>query len=543
MAVQLDVALDARLPGTQCSAAGTSDSASWRARGRRRRRGRRPAPARSSGGAAAAASTSGPRPATPRAPPRPRTARPRSAPRPRPVRTGDRLRPVDPALHSGLRLLGTASGQRAAPALASLGRPRAPAARRRPGGRARLADRLGDPLAPRAPSSAPSTPGRRRRLPAPAPAAQRRGRPGSSASLRSSSRRRRSDRRSPAAAPPPPPAAAGRQPRGEPQRPQRPPAPRRVGEQPIDRAARAPLELLARDGLRQLEALDQILVRAAAAAAARPRPAASRSARRPGSPKRSATAARQRRELAQRRDPEAVELLRQVRRAGARCVRLLRRSGRGHRRGARGAGPPTGRRGSRASIAAGTIVGARRHREHARPRRRRVGSARRRAERRDADRVRARRAPPPGPSPQPAQAPGLEEGLARARRLDLCADPLQTPQRLLPGRLGALGVGRHQRQLGAARERLAEPHPGAHPERLGGPRDLPDHLRPTRLGRQRQRPREQCPALTQGGQEGKPGDQRAGDHWLVAISAHTNTCSYKCRRNQSDAGARPYLDG
>ena len=50
-----------------------------------------------------------------------------------------------------------------------------------------------------------------------------------------------------------PPAAAGGQPRGEPQRPQRPAAPRAVREQPRDQQLQRPLELLAGDGLGQLQ--------------------------------------------------------------------------------------------------------------------------------------------------------------------------------------------------------------------------------------------------------------------------------------------------
>ena len=127
-------------------------------------------------------------------------------------------------------------------------------------------------------------------------------------------------------------------------------------------------------------------------------------------------------------------------------------------------------------------------------------------------------------APEPTQAGGLEEGLARPPRLDRGADPLQASQRLLPGRLRALGIGRHQRQLGAAGERLAEAHPGAHAERLGGPGGLSDHLRPAGLGCQRQRPGEQRPpALFQDRQEGEPGDERASDR-------ASNICSYMERR-------------
>ena len=92
------------------------------------------------------------------------------------------------------------------------------------------------------------------------------------------------------------------------------------------------------------------------------------------------------------------------------------------------------------------------------------------------------------PSPEAAQAAGLEERLARAPGLDLRADPLQPPQRLFPGALGPLRVRGDQRQLGAARERLPQPHPGPQPESLGRPGDLPDQLRGAGLGGERRRP-------------------------------------------------------
>ena len=42
--------------------------------------------------------------------------------------------------------------------------------------------------------------------------------------------------------------------------------------------------------------------------------------------------------------------------------------------------------------------------------------------------------------------------------------------------IGPPGVGRDQRQLGAARECLAQAHPGTHPVRLGGAGGLADQL-------------------------------------------------------------------
>ena len=58
----------------------------------------------------------------------------------------------------------------------------------------------------------------------------------------------------------------------------------------------------------------------------------------------------------------------------------------------------------------------------------------------------------------------------------------------------AVGVGRHEPQLGAARERLPHPHPLHDTERLGRRRHLADHLTPPRLGRQRDRLPHAAPA-------------------------------------------------
>ena len=79
----------------------------------------------------------------------------------------------------------------------------------------------------------------------------------------------------------------------------------------------------------------------------------------------------------------------------------------------------------------------------------------------------------------------LEEGLPGPTGLDRGADPLEALQRVLPGSLSPIRIRRHQRQLRAARKRLAKPHPGADAERLRRPGRLSDHLRPAGLRRQR----------------------------------------------------------
>ena len=77
---------------------------------------------------------------------------------------------------------------------------------------------------------------------------------------------------------------------------------------------------------------------------------------------------------------------------------------------------------------------------------------------------------------------------------------------------GALGVGRDQPQLGAARERLAEPHPGMDAERLGRARDLAHDLLAVRLRRERDRLPQQLAPCPHRRQQLEAGDQDADDH-------------------------------
>jgi hypothetical protein len=51
---------------------------------------------------------------------------------------------------------------------------------------------------------------------------------------------------------------------------------------------------------------------------------------------------------------------------------------------------------------------------------------------------------------------------------DLGADPLEPQGDFLPGTLGAHRIGGDEDEIGTARQRLAETHPGADPVRLGG---------------------------------------------------------------------------
>ena len=115
----------------------------------------------------------------------------------------------------------------------------------------------------------------------------------------------------------------------------------------------------------------------------------------------------------------------------------------------------------------------------------------------------------------------LEERAAGPVRLDRGADPLEPVEHLAPEAANALGVGRHEPQLGAAGERLPHPHPGRDAERLGGRRDLADHLLAARLGRERDRLRKHRPPIPDRSQQLEAGIEDAYDH--------TNACSHSRR--------------
>ena len=85
------------------------------------------------------------------------------------------------------------------------------------------------------------------------------------------------------------------------------------------------------------------------------------------------------------------------------------------------------------------------------------------------------------------QAVRLEERRPRALGLRRATDPLDPVEHLVPEAAHRLRVGRHEPQLGTARERLTQPHARHHPERLGGRGDLPHGLLSARLGGQRHR--------------------------------------------------------
>jgi hypothetical protein len=110
------------------------------------------------------------------------------------------------------------------------------------------------------------------------------------------------------------------------------------------------------------------------------------------------------------------------------------------------------------------------------------------------------------------QSAGVEERLAGGVRLGRGADRLEPVENLAPQRAHSLGIGRHEPELGAARERLPYPHARHDAEGLGRRRDLADQLRPARLGRERGRLGEHRVPVPQRCDEGETGDQDAYDH-------------------------------
>ena len=82
---------------------------------------------------------------------------------------------------------------------------------------------------------------------------------------------------------------------------------------------------------------------------------------------------------------------------------------------------------------------------------------------------------------QAAKAARVEAGEPGTVGLDRRADRLECPDDPLPRVGDPDRVGRHERQTRAARERLAQAHPGMDAERLGRVRDLADELLAARL--------------------------------------------------------------
>jgi hypothetical protein len=130
------------------------------------------------------------------------------------------------------------------------------------------------------------------------------------------------------------------------------------------------------------------------------------------------------------------------------------------------------------------------------------------------------------PGVQTLQAVRVEVRLARSQRLDRRAEALQPRDRPLP-RLGdAHRIRRHERQARAARQRLPHPHPGVDPEGLGGLRDRADEQLAAGLRREGRRLAEQPRAATRRNGELESLEQDADDR-------HANRCSHQSRRGAS----------
>ena len=459
---------------------------------RRRRRCRPRAPARSSAAAGVCASTSRPRPATPRAStstaePADRRGRPSA---PASTGTGQGLlrgpgritashasgeldssgNGISTSRRSGTRESGSTSSTRSTASA--------------PAGRAGLAHRLCDPaaaLARSGPESASCSP-----VAGPSATASSRSvaaGPGSSGELGRPApvAEPRAIALGAAAAPPrrrqPP---AGGEPRREPQRAQRAPAPLGMGEQPGDQQLHRALELLARDGLGQLE-LDRHLLAAPARAQRlvlaarqlqRPQPQPARSGRRP---RRAAAPAS---------------------RPGCRC-RAARARWAGRPRRLVSRPPVASSRPRRSETGSGARNLARRRR------RGRSGGARsRRARRVGAEAAGAGAEPRRDPS-RPAGAlehpvdPAPEAGAGRRprrrprpARSDSTAAPIPSSRRSVSSQARSARSGSGGISASSGQRESASPSrmPARTPERLGRPRDLPDQLRRARLGGQRRRP-------------------------------------------------------
>ena len=225
-----------------------------------------------------------------------------------------------------------------------------------------------------------------------------------------------------------------------------------MGEQAPDQQLQRPLQLLAGSRLGQLQLDRERLPRPARPQAARPRRAPASAPPAPDS----RGDRRPRREEA----PPAAR--------ACRCRAARARSGGRRRRASRPCRSETGSGArNRRADPAGTTG-----RRHPEPAGRGVGAEAPRGGRQPQPALRRASAAGPGRGPRrflprgPA-ARRFEEGLPGALRLDLGADSLEPPQHRLPGALGPLGIGGNERQLRAAGERLADAHPGAHPELLG----------------------------------------------------------------------------
>ena len=258
------------------------------------------------------------------------------------------------------------------------------------------------------------------------------------------------------------PAAARDQARGERGGAQRAPAALGAGQQPVHEHAQHALQRLAGARVADLHRLLQALLARGARRSGLSSPQASRWASAPGAPKRSA----------ERRAPEPRQLAERAHAQAARAARPAPPCP--ARKPSSSTGRPASQR--RACLAVEHQRTARAHRQRGR------------------QRAEARRA-------RPRCAPGRAERAAGGgdRRLQRAVDPaqpvrsrsrrardaagstaapidFQRAHRRLPRLRHQHGVARHEHQLGAAGERLAEDHPARHAAGLRRSRDLPHAL-------------------------------------------------------------------
>ncbi len=207
--------------------------------------------------------------------------------------------------------------------------------------------------------------------------------------------------------------------------------------------------------------------------------------------------ARQRRQLAERLDAEPAERLRQRRRLRAPAQQPRPAARRGSRARRARAQTTCGRR-ARARVAAASAQ----KREGPAPIRAGVASA-----------LRAAASTWSSVPPRPHEALRLEAGEAGPLRLDRGADRLEPHDQPLPGVGDAGRVGRHERQLRAARERLPSGIPARTPNASAASVTSPTRCSRAALGRERGRLAEQLSAVARGdGELEAAGDQNADDH-------------------------------
>ena len=283
--------------------------------------------------------------------------------------------------------------------------------------------------------------------------------------------------------------------------PQRAPTPLAPRQQAVDQEAERAPELLAGAGFRQVERLAQLLARPARTQW-RVAPVRQVVRQQPGTAEAVGDdPARQRSQVAERRDAQPLERLDELGGLGTAAQQRHR-----PRREIGGAADPQ-RPPDACAVRSDHRAEAGRPLPDARARQRLaqlVGAT--------GGEVAVGEHPDDPAAVQPLESTGVEARLPRAQRLDLGTEALQARHRLLP-RLGdADRIRRHERQPRAARERLAHPHARMDAERLRGLRHLADeHLAPG-LGSQCGGFAEQARSAARGDRELESIQENTDDH-------------------------------